>query len=74
RSLGARTLGNVALSRWVEADREAEQRLVGARATVSGTVNTTVMTTVAGACCGCGWKQAVMVTFVVTCAGFVGRN
>jgi hypothetical protein len=48
RSLGAQTLGNVALSRWLEADREAEQRLADARATVGETVNTTVMTKVAG--------------------------
>ena len=48
RSLGARTLDHAALSRWIEADREAEQRLADARATVGETVTTTVMTTLAG--------------------------
>ncbi|MFZ6761730.1 hypothetical protein [Pseudoroseomonas sp. WGS1072] len=48
RSLGARTLNHIALSRWIEADREAEQRLAEARATVGETVTTTVMPTVAG--------------------------
>jgi len=47
RSLGAKTLNHAALSRWIEADREAEQRLAEARVTVGETLTTTVMPTVA---------------------------
>lgn len=49
RSLGARSLDHAALSHWIEADREAEQRLADARATVGETVTTRGTTTLAGA-------------------------
>jgi len=41
RSLGARTLNHIALSRWIEADREAEQRFANSmrRATSGYRVN-----------------------------------